>query len=705
MQKADFIIQHTGLSGIAVENTLSLLDQDCSIPFIARYRKERTGGLDEVALSQIVKSSKSYEDLEKRRESILKTLTTDGVLTDELASKLKQAGTLGGLEDLYLPFKKKRKTKASQARELGLEPLARILMSGNFKDFDQTIHNITKGKISPKDALDGVQHIMAEWFSERINFRNQLRSQLSRGVFVSKVVKKKQEEEKARVFKDYFDYEEPISRMPSHRVLATFRGASEGFLRIGIQIDAGRYVDYMCDRLIRSNGPEGELIEKAATDAYKRLMFPSLEKEVLQQVKEKADEVAIKVFGTNLEQLLLAAPLGQKRILAIDPGFRTGCKVVCLDAQGNLLNNETVFPHAPQHQGTQASAKLKNLVEAYKIEAIAIGNGTAARETENWVKQSYLPASVEVFMVNEAGASIYSASKIAREEFPNYDITVRGAVSIGRRLADPLAELVKIDAKSIGVGQYQHDVDQNLLQDELTAVVSHCVNKVGVSLNTASKSLLEQVSGIGPKLAENIVNFRKENGAFASRASIKKVPRLGAKAFEQAAAFLRVPNSKNSLDNSAVHPESYGVVKKMADSLGLSQGDLIGNTKALSELKASDFIGDSVGLPTINDILKELKKPGVDPREKAVAFSFDASISKIEDLKIGMELPGIINNITNFGCFVDIGIKQSGLVHISRISKAFIRDINEHVKLGDHVKVMVDSVDIQRKRIQLVMDF
>ncbi|MGB0836634.1 MAG: Tex family protein [Flavobacteriaceae bacterium] len=705
MQKADFIIQHTGLSGIAVENTLSLLDQDCSIPFIARYRKERTGGLDEVALSQIVKSSKSYEDLEKRRESILKTLTTDGFLTDELASKLKQAGTLGSLEDLYLPFKKKRKTKASQARELGLEPLARILMSGNFKDFDQTIHNITKGKISQKEALDGVQHIMAEWFSERINFRNQLRSQLSRGVFVSKVVKKKQEEEKARVFKDYFDYEEPISRMPSHRVLATFRGASEGFLKIGIQIDVDRYVDYMCDRLIRSNGPEAELIEKAATDAYKRLMFPSLEKEVLQQVKEKADEVAIKVFGTNLEQLLLAAPLGQKRILAIDPGFRTGCKVVCLDAQGNLLNNETVFPHAPQRQGTQASAKLKNLVESYKIEAIAIGNGTAARETENWVKQSYLPSSVEVFMVNEAGASIYSASKIAREEFPNYDITVRGAVSIGRRLADPLAELVKIDAKSIGVGQYQHDVDQNLLQDELTAVVSHCVNKVGVNLNTASKSLLEQVSGIGPKLAENIVNFRKENGAFASRAALKRVPRLGAKAFEQAAAFLRVPNSKNSLDNSAVHPESYGIVKKMAESLGISQGDLIGNSAAIAQLKALDFIDDSVGLPTINDILKELKKPGVDPREKAVAFSFDASISKIEDLKIGMELPGIINNITNFGCFVDIGIKQSGLVHISRISKAFIRDINEHVKLGDHVKVMVDSVDIQRKRIQLVMDF
>lgn len=624
-----------------------------------------------------------------------------------MKAKIEKTEDLTTLEDIYLPYKKKRKTKAETARKKGLEPLAKMIMSQRVNDLDYTASKYVSNEIeSEEKALEGARHIIAEWINERTDIRNNIRYQLERfATIATKVVKTKKENEAAQKFKDYFDWEENLSRIPSHRLLAILRAEKEGIIRVKISIDDERALQKIEDRIIRSHNECAEQIELAISDAYKRLLFPALSNEALSIAKEKADENAIKVFAKNLQQLLLGSPLGEKRILAIDPGFRTGCKVVCLNEQGDLLHNETIFPHAPKHQSKEAMNKLNSLADAYKIEAIAIGNGTASRETEQLVKRVYFKNPVEVFIVSEAGASIYSASKIARDEFPNYDVTVRGAVSIGRRLADPLAELVKIEAKSIGVGQYQHDVDQTQLKKSLDTVVEHCVNKVGVNINTASASLLSYVSGIGPKLAENIVNYRNENGAFTNRTAIKKVPRLGGKAFEQSAGFLRIKNGDNPLDDSAVHPERYTLVKQIAKDVGKKVYDLIGNSSVLKQIKLQQYVTDSYGLPTLQDIVKELDKPGLDPREKAKAFSFNEHIKTIDDVRTGMILPGIVNNITNFGCFVDIGIKESGLVHVSNLANTFVQDVNEHVSLHQHVQVKVLEVDVTRKRIQLSMNY
>jgi uncharacterized protein len=707
MQLISYITSRTQISQQSIQNTIELLNEDCTVPFIARYRKEKTGNLDEVEIGQIVQLKEQFETLEKRKSAILKAIEEQDALTDELKAKIEKTDDLTTLEDIYLPYKKKRKTKAETARKNGLEPLAKIIMSQRVNDLDYTASKYVNNEIeSEEKALEGARHIIAEWINERTDIRNNIRYQLERfATIATKVVKTKKEDEAAQKFKDYFDWEENLSRIPSHRFLAILRAEKEGFVRIKVSIDDERALQKMEDRIIRSHNECTEQIELAIADAYKRLLFPALSNEALTIAKEKADESAIKVFAKNLQQLLLGSPLGEKRILAIDPGFRTGCKVVCLNEQGDLLHNETIFPHAPQHQSKEAMNKLCSLADAYKIEAIAIGNGTASRETERLVKSVYFKNPVEVFVVSEAGASIYSASKIARDEFPNYDVTVRGAVSIGRRLADPLAELVKIEAKSIGVGQYQHDVDQTQLKKSLDTVVEHCVNKVGVNINTASASLLSYVSGIGPKLAENIVNYRNENGAFPNRTTIKKVPRLGGKAFEQSAGFLRIKNSDNPLDDSAVHPERYALVKQIAKDVGKKVDDLIGNSSVLKQIKLQQYVTESYGLPTLQDIIKELEKPGLDPREKAKAFSFNEHIKTIDDVRIGMVLPGIVNNITNFGCFVDIGIKESGLVHVSNLSDSFVKDVNEHVSLHQHVQVKVLEVDISRKRIQLSMSF
>lgn len=703
MNLLSFIGSHTNLSSTAIQNTIELLNEDCTIPFIARYRKEKTGNLDEVEIGQIVQFKEQFEALEKRKVAILKAIEEQDALTDELKVKIEKTEDLTTLEDIYLPYKKKRKTKAETARKNGLEPLAKMIMSQRVNDLEFTASKYLSNEVEQiDDALEGARHIIAEWINERTDVRNNIRYQLERFATIeTKVVKTKKEEEAAQKFKDYFDWEENLSRIPSHRLLAILRAEKEGFIRIKISIDYERALQKIEDRIIRSHNECAQQIELAIADAYKRLLYPALSNEALSIAKEKADESAIKVFAKNLQQLLLGSPLGEKRILAIDPGFRTGCKIVCLNEQGDLLHNETIFPHAPQHQSKEAMSKLNSLADAYKIEAIAIGNGTASRETEQLVKRVYFKNPVEVFVVSEAGASIYSASKIARDEFPNYDVTVRGAVSIGRRLADPLAELVKIEAKSIGVGQYQHDVDQTQLKKSLDTVVEHCVNKVGVNINTASAPLLSYVSGIGTKLAENIVNYRNENGAFTSRNEIKKVPRLGGKAFEQSAGFLRIKNSENPLDDSAVHPERYTLVKQIAKDAGKKVNDLIGNSSVLKQIKLQQYVTDSYGLPTLQDIIKELEKPGLDPREKAKIFSFNEHIKTIDDVKIGMILPGIVNNITNFGCFVDIGIKESGLIHISNLSNSFVQDVNEHVSLHQHVQVKVLEVDTSRKRIQL----
>ena len=607
------------------------------------------------------------------------------------------------LEDLYLPFKKSRKTKAETARKNGLEPLAKIIMSQNANDVESLAFKYVKGDLSSvEEALEGARHIIAEWINERTDIRNNIRHQLERYAMIStNVVKAKEAEENAQKFRDYFDWEESLSRIPSHRLLAILRAESEGFIKVKIEIDDDKALTKIEDRIIRSNNDCGEQIQIAIKDAYKRLLFPSLSNEALQNAKAKADEAAISVFAKNLKQLLLGSPLGEKRVLAIDPGFRTGCKIVCLDAQGSLLYNETIYPHPPKSDSIGAMKKISSLSEAYQIEAIAIGNGTASRETEALIRKIHFKNDVQVFVVSEAGASIYSASKIAREEFPNYDVTVRGSISIGRRLQDPLAELVKIDAKSIGVGQYQHDVDQNNLQKSLDAVVENCVNAVGVNINTASKSLLSYVSGIGPKLAENIFEYRNENGAFTSRSDIKKVPRLGNKAFEQGAAFLRIKDPKNPLDDSAVHPESYAIVEKMAKDLGKNVTDLIGNADLIKKIDLKKYCTNAIGLPTLQDIIKELEKPGLDIREQAKVFTFNQNIKTINDLKEGQLLPGIVNNITNFGCFVDIGIKESGLIHVSNLSDSFVSDVNAHVSLHQQIIVKVLEVDIPRKRIQL----
>jgi len=705
MLRTDFIISQTNLRAIAVENCLSLLDTDCTIPFIARYRKEKTGGLDEVEIGQIVKAEKDFSQLEKRKLSILKQLGDQGVNNPALDKEISAATSLSTLEDLYLPYKKKRSTKADEARSKGLEPLSKIILTKPKPYVLQEIKRLAKGSLSKEEIVLGAQHILAERFAERIGFRIRLRKSIEGGELYSKKSSKALSEEKTQVYRDYFDWKEPLSRMPSHRMLAITRGSNEGVLRVKIQIEDKRIILKMCEQIGRGKDLDMSLIEPAVKDAYKRLLFPAIEKEVLKSAKEKADQTAIKVFSGNLEQLLLASPLGEKRILALDPGFRTGCKLACIDAQGSPLYSDTIYPNPPQNQIQKSGSLIRELADRFDIEAIAIGNGTASRETSNFVKNLKLGEDIQIFTVNESGASIYSASDIARAEFPDYDITIRGAISIARRLADPLAELVKIDAKSIGVGQYQHEVDQVKLKEELDRVVESCVNKVGVNLNTASYSLLTYVSGIGPKLAEKIVAYRSENGNFSNRKELKNVPRLGSKAYEQSAAFLRIEGSSNPLDNSGIHPESYYAVQKMAKHLKTPIETILGNKELLDSLVLEDYTDDRLGLPSLLDIQKELNKPGRDPRSKAESFSFDPNIKDISDLREGLVLKGLVNNITNFGCFVDIGIKQSGLVHISRLSNNFVSDINQVVKLGDIVSVKIIEVDSLRKRVQLAMDF
>ena len=701
-----YVVSQTHLPEKAVANTLQLLKEDASIPFISRYRKEMTGNLDEVEIGSIAKARTDFEELEKRKKTVLKAIFEQDALTGELEDKIKTAKDLTTLEDLYLPFKKKRKTKADAARELGLEPLAKILMAQNSPDFKRAVEKfVGKEIVSVEEAISGAQDIAAEWINEHRVVRSKLRRLLKlKGNINSSVIKKKAGEEAAQKYQTYFDWEEDLKNIPSHRLLAMLRAQKEGFVRIKVEVDGEKAFELTAGLLLKDRGNSCKIyVEDAIKDALKRLLLPALSNEALVTAKEKADDAAIKVFAENLRQLLLAPPLGSKRILALDPGFKSGCKLVCLDEKGDLQHNETIFPHPPQKEIAMASKKVKSLVNAYGIEAIAIGNGTASRETEFFVKKVPFDRNVQVFVVNEAGASVYSASKAAREEFPNYDVTVRGAVSIGRRLADPLAELVKIDPKSIGVGQYQHDVGQAKLKAELDSVVESCVNGIGVNLNTASAALLSYVSGIGPALAENITTYRRENGNFGSRQELLKVPRLGAKAFEQAAGFLRIPGAKNPLDNSAVHPESYSIVGKMAKDLQVKVEELISNKELLKKIDLKNYISETAGLPTLKDIISELEKPGVDPRKSAKVFEFDPNVKSIKDLKIGMKLPGIVNNITNFGCFVDIGIKESGLVHISKLKNEFVSDVNSIVKLHQHVQVTVLEVDEQRKRIQLSM--
>jgi protein Tex len=707
MRLLDYILEKTALPFKGIENTVQLLNDDCTIPFISRYRKERTGNLDEVQIGAIVTYKTQFEELEKRKITILKALQDQEVLTDELKRIIGATTDITSLEDIYLPFKKKRKTKAETARKNGLEPLAKIIMGQRATDINSIALNYLNSEVkNENDAFEGAQYIIAEWINERTDIRNSIRWQLEKFATIStKVIKAKKEDEKAQKFRDYFDWNESLNRCPSHRFLAILRAEKEGFIRIKIEIDNDRAVAKIEDRIIRTTNSCVSHIKLAIQDSYKRLLFPALSNELLKSAKETADTSAIEVFSKNLKQLLLGAPLGEKNILAIDPGFRSGCKVVCLNALGDLAHNETIYPHAPKNDQIGAIKKINSLVDAYKIEAIAIGNGTASRETEQLIKKIRFNKTIEVFVVSEAGASIYSASKIARDEFPNYDVTVRGAVSIGRRLADPLAELVKIDAKSIGVGQYQHDVDQTKLKNSLDTVVESCVNTIGVNINTASKSLLSYVSGIGPKLAENIINYRNENGTFSSRDEIKKVPRLGAKAFEQGAGFLRIKNGKNPLDDSSVHPERYALVKKMAKDQAIDIAELIRNKVVLQQIKLEKYCTSTVGLPTLKDIINELKKPGLDPREKAKVFTFNQNIRTINDLREGQLLPGIVNNITNFGCFVDIGIKESGLVHVSNLSASFVSDVSSVVNLHQQVIVKVLEVDVDRKRIQLSLNY
>ena len=705
MQILPYIIQQTQLPSKSIENTIMLLNEDATIPFISRYRKEMTGNLDEVQIGEIVKFKELFEALKKRKKAILKALEEVQVLTPELEQKVLRTKDLISLEDIYLPFKKKRKTKAETARLQGLEPLARMIMSQHVNNLEYTASKYISNEVDTLEhVLEGARFIIAEWINERSDVRNNIRQQLTRfAIISSKIIKSKINEEKAQKFKDYFDWQESLKRIPSHRLLAILRAENEGFIRIKIAIDSDSAIQKIEGNIIRTQNTCAPQIQLAIKDAFKRLLFPSLSNEALSIAKEKADEAAIIVFSKNLKQLLLGAPLGEKRLLAIDPGFKSGCKVVCLDAQGALEHNETVYPHAPQNQSTEAIKKINFLINAHKIEAIAIGNGTASRETEQLIKKIEFKNNIDVFIVSEAGASIYSASKIARDEFPNHDVTVRGSVSIGRRLQDPLAELVKIDAKSIGVGQYQHDVDQTKLKKSLDTSVESCVNKVGVNINTASQSLLSYVSGIGPKIAENIVNYRNENGSFTSRISIKNVPRLGGKAFEQAAGFLRIKNGKNPLDDSGVHPENYVLVHKMAKDLQKNISEIIGNKDLIKQIQLQHYITQTIGLPTLLDIVKELEKPGVDPREKAKVFSFDKNIKTISDLRMGQIVPGIVNNITNFGCFVDLGIKESGLIHVSNLSDTFVKDINAIVTLQQQIIVKVLEVDVVRKRIQLAL--
>lgn len=705
MNTTSYIKQILDIPEKSISNTLQLLAEDCTIPFISRYRKDKTGNLDEVQIEQISKISKQFEEIIKRKESILKSIEEQNALTSELKQRIEESFDIVELEDLYLPFKKRRKTKADTAKEKGLEPLAKIIMSQKNNDFAFLASKYLNNDVpSEEEALQGARDIMAEWINENMYVRKNLRRLFQRkAIITSKAVKAKKDEEEAQKFSQYFEWEENLNRTPSHRLLAMLRAETEGFVKLNIGIDKEEAVDFIEKAIIKSNNESSEQIALAIRDSYKRLLEPAISNEALQEAKEKADKKAIEIFSENLSQLLLAPPLGEKRILAIDPGYKSGCKVVCLDEKGDLLHNETLYPHAPQNESGMAMKKIRSMVNAYNIEAISIGNGTASRETEFFIKKIAFDRPLQVFVVSEAGASVYSASKIARDEFPSYDVTVRGAVSIGRRLADPLAELVKIDAKSIGVGQYQHDVDQTQLKNELDSTVMKCVNSVGINLNTASKSLLSYVSGIGEKMAENIISYRTENGAFEDRKQLKKVPRLGEKAYQQAAAFVRIANAKNPLDNSAVHPEAYGIVEKMAKDLGIKTNELIASKEKTALVKPENYVTEEIGILGIKDILKELEKPGLDPRKAAKVFEFDPNVKSIKDLKPGMILPGIVNNITAFGCFVDMGIKESGLVHISQLKDGFVSDVNEVVKLHQYVRVKVTEVDEARKRVQLSM--
>jgi uncharacterized protein len=705
MTNLEYISKQVTTPSKNIENTLQLLNEDCTIPFISRYRKDKTGNLDEVVIEQISKLDKEFDAITKRKEAILKSISEQNALTPELGKKIQQSYDLNELEDFYLPYKKKKKTRADVARENGLEPLAKIIMAQNNDDVDFVASKYLNKNVTNEDeALQGARDIIAEWINENSYIRKNLRRTFQRKASITtKVVKAKKDDEKAKKFEQYFEWEENLQRAPSHRLLAMLRAENEGFIKFKIEIDTDEAIEMIEDSIIKNKKETAVHLKKAIEDSYKRLLAPAISNETLQEAKVKADATAIQVFAGNLGQLLLAPPLGEKRILAIDPGFRSGCKIVCLDENGNLLYNETIFPHAPQNETTIAMKKIRSMVNAYKIDAISIGNGTASRETEFFIKKIAFDKPLQVFVVSEAGASIYSASKIARDEFPTYDVTVRGAVSIGRRLSDPLAELVKIDAKSIGVGQYQHDVDQTKLKEELDSVVVRCVNSVGININTASKSLLSYVSGIGEKMAENIVAYRTENGAFDERKQLKKVPRLGEKAYQQAAAFIRIANGKNPLDNSAVHPEAYKIVEKMANDLKVSVNDLIANKEKIAQIPVEKYVTEDIGLLGLKDIVKELEKPGLDPRKAAKVFEFDPNVKTIGHLKTGMVLPGIVNNITNFGCFVDIGIKESGLVHISQLKEGFVSDVNEVVKMHQQVQVKVVEVDEIRKRFQLTM--
>lgn len=689
-----------------VENTLKLLQGGATIPFISRYRKEATGGLDEVQISEISSRYEKLLELSKRKETIQSTIESLGKLTDDLRRRIDGCWDATELEDIYLPYKPKRKTRAEAARQKGLEPLAAWLMLQRGNALDAYVKNFVKGEVkNEEDALKGARDIIAEQVNEDEQARNQIRHQFSRQAVISaKVVKGKETDEAAAKYRDYFDFSEPLKRCSSHRLLAIRRGEAEGILKVSITpSDETECTDRLERRFVRGNNECSRQVCEAVNDAYKRLLKPAIETEFAALSKEKADDEAIRVFAGNLRQLLLAPPLGQKRVLGIDPGFRTGCKVVCLDAQGTLLHNEAIYPHPPKSEYQLAGRKLVKLVEQYRIEAIAIGNGTASRETEQFVTSQRFDREIQVFVVSEDGASIYSASKTARDEFPDYDVTVRGAVSIGRRLMDPLAELVKIDAKSIGVGQYQHDVDQTKLKEALDQTVESCVNLVGVNVNTASSHLLTYVSGLGPVLAKNIVDYRTANGPFRSRRELLKVPRMGAKAFEQCAGFLRIPHAENPLDNSAVHPESYPIVERMAADLHCSVSDLIANRELRSRISPEKYVTDTVGLPTLTDILQELEKPRRDPRQKIQVFEFDKNVRTIDDVQEGMELPGIVTNITNFGCFVDLGIKEKGLIHVSQLADRFVSDPTTVVSIHQHVRVRVIGVDRERKRIALTM--
>ena len=689
------------LSEKQVGNAVQLLENGATIPFISRYRKEMTDGMDEVQLADTKEQYDKLCEIEKRKETILNTINEQDKLTDELKKRIENCWNATELEDIYLPYKPKRRTKAEIAREKGLEPFAKMIMSQNTIDIERLAIQFINDKVeSMEEAIKGAQDIIAEWVNESENARNGVRKIYNyEAVISSKLIKGKEVE--AQKFRDYFDMTEKLSRCSSHRLLAMRRGEAEGFLRVNINVDDEHCFEKLERVFVKGNNESSKLVSEAVKDAYKRLLKPTIETEFASESKAKADTEAIRVFAENLRQLLLAPPLGQKRTLGIDPGYRTGCKVVCLDTQGNLLHNETIYPHSPQNDYQQATRKIQKMVEAYNIQAIAIGNGTASRETEHFVQNVRYDREVKVFVVSENGASIYSASKTAREEFPDYDVTVRGAVSIARRLMDPLAELVKIDPKSIGVGQYQHDVDQSQLKKSLDQTVENAVNRVGVNLNTASKHLLTYISGLGPQLAQNIVNYRSENGAFKNRRQLLKVPKMGAKTYEQCAGFLRIPDSDYPLDNSAVHPESYPIVEVIAKDLKVKVEDIICNNILIQSIDIQKYVNDKIGLPTLKDIVQELEKPGRDPRSTVKVLEFDNTVKTINDLRTGMELPGIVTNITNFGAFVDIGIKENGLVHISNMSDKFISNPAEVVSLHQHVKVRILEVDFDRKRVQL----